>query len=104
MTINLQVSAQYHLDAALALDEALAKMDPARVERMRLLGGQHQPPGGPALKFTNEALVFLAEALAGAFGVIAAQQERIDGLEREVKTLLKKAASERGEAKGEPTK
>ncbi len=91
MTINPNVSGDYYLQAALAIDAALERLDPERHQRTRRLGGAHEPLGGPALKFERETLVFLAEALAGAFEAIDDQQKRIEKLEREVKALSKKA-------------
>ncbi len=79
--INPRATQQRYLEASVAIDEALEVLDPARVEEMRRLGGGHQPPGGPAMKFTDNVLAFLAEGLAGAQETIARQQERIDELE-----------------------
>jgi hypothetical protein len=83
--INPNVTRSSHLAAVLAIDEALTNLpgiSPERISGMRLLGGSPQPQGGPALKFTDESIVYLAGGLACALEVIRDQQERIADLER----------------------
>jgi hypothetical protein len=81
--INPNVTRSGHLAAVLAIDEALSRLpvDPERVRGMRRLGSSPEPQGGPALKFTDESIVYLAEGLACALEVIQDLEARIDELE-----------------------